>query len=190
MTIRDQIVQIAINYSNQNITEIPENDGWTDPQYEADMLDVGWSKGDEWCAAAAILDWKKAYANHPVIWQHASRLVSLNSQQMGRNFHADPVWPTSVNVPKLGATVIWQFGNSATEGHCGIVVGINGNQFTSVEGNTTSRVKPNPDPNASEREGWTVAEHVHTIGLPHSADNLNLVRFIYAIESYKPLVVL
>ena len=189
MAAADQIVQIALDYSNQNITEIQTNDGWTDKDYQADMTSVGWEMGDEWCAASAILDWKKGYADNPDVWAHAKNLVSLNSQQLARNFHADPVWPTSADVPKLGAIVIWQAGDSSTQGHAGIVVAINGNQFTSVEGNTTSAVVPNPNPGASEREGWTVATHVHNIGLPHSSLNLNLDRFIYAIESYDPLVV-
>jgi CHAP domain len=188
MAIADQIVQIAVGYSNQNITEIQVNAGWTDAGYQADMSAVGWVRGDEWCAAAAILDWKKGYANSPDLWSKAAKLVSLNSQQMARNFHADPVWPTSVNVPRLGAMVVWQAGNSATQGHCGIVVSVNGNQFTSVEGNTISDTVKNPDPHASEREGWTVATHTHTVGLPHSVTGLNLERFIYAIESYDPLV--
>lgn len=183
MAIADQIVQIALAYSTQNITEIQVNDGWTDKTYQADMVSIGWEMGDEWCAASAILDWKKGYASNPAVWAHARRLVSLNSQQLARNFHADPVWPTSVNIPKLGAIVIWQAGDSLTEGHAGIVVAINGNQFTSVEGNTTSPNRPD------ERDGWTIAQHVHTIGLPHSSLNLNLNRFVYAIESYNPLVI-
>ncbi len=187
MPAADQIAQIATDYSTQNITEIQTNDGWTDAQYETDMLAIGWERGDEWCAAAAILDWKKGYANYPDLWARALRLVSLNSQQMARNFHADPVWPTSTNVAKVGAIVVWQAGNSLTEGHCGIVIAVNGNQFTSVEGNTISDTIPNPTPGASEREGWTVAQHTHTIGLPHYINNLNLDRFVYAIESYDPL---
>ena len=182
-------MQIAQNYSTQNITEIQPNQGWTDPAYEADMESIGWESGEEWCAAAAILDWKKGYAANPELWAIAHRLVSLNSQGMANNFHADPVWPTSTNVPKLGAMVVWQAGDSTVSGHCGIVVAINGNQFTSVEGNTTSPTRPNPVPGMTEADGWTVAAHTHTIGLPHSTMNLNLDRFVYAIESYNPLVV-
>ena len=183
MPAATQIVQIALAYSTQDVTEIQVNDGWTDKEYQAEMASVGWEMGDEWCAAAAILDWKKGYADNPGVWRHASRLVSLNSQQLAKNFHADPVWPTSTHVPKLGAFVVWQEGNNAIEGHCGIVVEINGNEFTSVEGNTTSSAEPD------QREGWTVAKHTHTIGLPHSTLGLNLDRFVYAIESYYPLVV-
>jgi hypothetical protein len=189
MAIRDKIVAIATDYSNQNITEIQPNNGWTDPGYQADMQSIGWEKGDEWCAAAAILSWKKGYASNLDVWQRAANLVSLNCQEMARQFHADPVWPTSVDVPVPGAIAVWQAGDSAVEGHCGIVISINGDIFITVEGNTTSETKPNPDPTASVRDGWTVAAHSHTVGQPHSSLGLNLVRFIYAIESYSPLVV-
>jgi hypothetical protein len=183
MAAAAQIVHVAKDYSTQNITEIQTNDGWTDEKYQDEMKSLGWEKGDEWCAAAAILNWKIGYEDNSAVWKHAEHLVSLNCQQMAKNFHADPVWPTSTNIPKPGAIVVWQAGGSLTEGHCGIVTEINGTQFKSVEGNTTSPDKP------SERDGWTVAQHTHTIGSPHSTLGLNLDRFVYAIESYSPLVV-
>ncbi len=183
MASASQIVQIAVAYSQQNITEIQVNAGWTDKAYQTDMVSIGWRTGDEWCAASAKLAWKKGYNDNPDVWAKAHALLSLNCQEIARNFHADPVWPTSVSVPKLGAIAVWQEGNSFTQGHCGIVVAINGNQFTTVEGNTSSPSQP------SIRNGWTVAQHVHTLGLPHSANNLNFERFVYAIESYSPLVI-
>ena len=181
MASADEIVQIAIDYSDQEITEIQENQGWTDPNYQADMQAIGWVPGDEWCAAAAVLTWKKGYADNPDVWAHAWQLVSLNCQDMGRNFHADPVWPTSVDMPKPGAIAIFRLGDSTKEGHCGIVTAINGNNFTTVEGNTSSPERP------SEHDGWTVAAHDHTVGDQNPPGNLFLVRFIYAIESYDPL---
>lgn len=41
MAAADQIVQIALAYNAQNITEIQPNDGWTNKQYQADMASVG-----------------------------------------------------------------------------------------------------------------------------------------------------
>jgi hypothetical protein len=52
--------------------------GWTDKQYERDMQSIGWTKGDEWCVAAAILSWKKGYSGNPDLWQRASILVSIS----------------------------------------------------------------------------------------------------------------
>lgn len=184
MSSVDQIIKIALAYSEQNITEIQKNQGWTDQAYQADMVSIGWTPGDEWCAASIKLTWKKAYADKPDVWKHAKPLLSLNSQQTATNFHKDPVWPTSVKTPKPGAIVVWQDGNSLTSGHCGIIVAINGNKFTSIEGNTTSRDKPD------NKEGWTVAAHEHTVGAPHALTGLNFVRFVYAIEGYDPLEII
>lgn len=179
--IADNIVAIANAYAKANITEIQVNNGWTNKAYENDMVQLtGWYPGAEWCAAAAILDWKKGYVNRPDMLGHINRLFSLNSQDMANKFHADPIWPTSTNVPKLGAIVVWAEGDSSSTGHTGIVVAIDpdGIHFTSVEGNTSS-------PSAPEtRTGWTVAAHIHQVGLPHSSMGLNLDRFIYAIEEY------
>lgn len=179
--IADNIVQIANAYANASITEIQPNNGWTNKAYEADMVKLtGWYHSAEWCAAAAILDWKKGYANRPDMLGHINRLVSLNSQAMADNFHADPIWPTSSTVPKLGAIVVWAQGDSRTMGHTGVVVWIaaDGKSFVSVEGNTSSPDQPDI------RSGWTLAKHTHIIGLPHSSLKLNLDRFIYAIEEY------
>jgi hypothetical protein len=186
--IANDIVNLANQYAAAGITEIQPNNGWQPnakfPTYEQDMVNLtGWYHGAEWCSAQAILTWKKAYAGNAIMLGIINRLVSLNSQAMGNQFHADKYWPTSSNVPQLGTIVIWALGDSLTTGHAGIVTAINGSTFTSVEGNTSL-------PNAgNEREGWTVASHIHTIGLPHSTFNLNLSRFIYPLESYNPLVI-
>lgn len=183
------IVKQANYYAGAGITEIQVNNGWSNPknpgpskQYQIDMIGIGWYFGAEWCAANAILCWKKCYViNNPTVWAIAHKLVSLNSQQMADNFHNDPIWPTSATIPQLGAIVVWQAGDSKTMGHAGIVVWIapDGKSFKSVEGNTSSPSLP------SIRNGWTIAIHTHLIGLPHSSLSLNLDRFIYPIEEYK-----
>lgn len=192
--IATEIVKLANDYANSDITEIQQNAGWQPndvfPTFEQDMKALtGWVPNDEWCAAQAILIWKKAYAGDTVMLAIINHLVSLNSQAMANNFHKDPSWPTSVNTPKLGAMVVWALGDSATTGHTGIVVALTDNGFVSCEGNTTSLTKTNPDPNASERDGWTTALHTHVLGQPHSTLNLNLDRFIYCLESYSPLII-
>lgn len=180
--IATSIVSIANNYASRNITEIQVNNGWTDKIYEQDMVTLtGWYHGAEWCAANAILIWKKAYAGNIIMLGKINKLVSLNSQEMADKFHADPIWPTSSTTPKLGAIVIWAAGDSRIKGHAGVVVWIapDGKSFISVEGNTSS-------PNAPEtRTGWTVAKHTHLLGQPHSTLNLNIDRFIYPIDTYQ-----
>lgn len=179
---------LAKAYAAAGITEIQVNNGWqpnaTYPSFEKDMVNLtGWYHGAEWCAAAAILIWKKAYMGNVTILGLINKLVSLNSQEMANNFHADPVWPTSSSLPKIGSIVVWAMGDSRTMGHTGIVVAISpdGKSFNSVEGNTSSPSAPDT------REGWTMAIHTHVLGQPHSSLHLNVDRFIYPLESYSPL---
>lgn len=185
MTNAEAIVAAQLDYYNQNITEIQPNQGFTSKNYQADIRLVGWYTGGEWCAFSAILACKKGYlANgHPEIWDYFHKLDSGNSQQMARNCHNDKFWPTGL-VPKVGAIIVWQMGDSFTTGHTGLCIGVDpdGIHYTCLEGNSTDPNKPNPFPDASEREGWTIGKHVHVIGAPHSSNNLNFLRAIYAVE--------
>lgn len=184
MKIQDEIVQIANGLVKRNLTEIQPNLGWTDKDFQNQMQQIGWVRGDEWCADSCILVWKTAYANvHPEIWAIARKMLSANSQLIAKNFHSDPIWPTSTKLPKLGAICIWQDGNSLTTGHAGIVIAINADgSFVTAEGNTSSTQFPDI------RTGWTYATHTHLVDAPHSLTGLNFLRFIYCIESYSPLV--
>lgn len=180
----ENIVEITKGYLARNIVEIQVNNGWTDSAFESEMKQyTPWQSGDEWCADSGMLIWKKGYADNEIILAIIIKLLSANSLQTAYNFHADKIWPTSVNIPKIGAIVVWAAGNSRTKGHFGIVIWVSadGKTFISGEGNTSSPTQPD------NRSGWTFAQHTHTIDLPHSSLGLNIERFIYAIESYSPL---
>lgn len=139
---------------------------------------IGWEKGDEWCAFSAILAAKDGYIanNHPEIWHYFSKLVSGNSQQMLHNCRNDTFWPTGLT-PQIGGIIIWQFGDSFTEGHTGLCIDKTDTTFTTLEGNSIPPGNP-----GSEREGYTIAKHVHIIGQPHTTLGLNYLRTIYAVE--------
>jgi len=183
-TSAQTIVDLALAYCRANLQEVQPNKGWTNKAYEADMRAIGWLPGDEWCADSAILVWKKSYSLKPQIWAVARRLLSANCQITANNFHADKIWPTGTKVPKLGAIAIWQSGDSLVNGHEGIVTWVSPDfkSFKTAEGNTSSSTQPDI------RTGWTYAEHTHRIGEPHSLTGLNFIRFVYAIESYSPLI--
>jgi hypothetical protein len=174
-TIGDTIAQIAKSYVGQQ--EIVPNQGFKDPTYAAKIKATGWTAPEPWCAAAAKVVWMQAYtALNPAMGAKAMHLYSLNSQEMGRNFHADPVWPTSTTVPTVGSIVIFGDGNSTVTGHTGIVIGVepDGITYHTVEGNTV------PDGfTGNLREGFIVATHTHKVGMPHSVTGLNLIRFIH-----------
>ena len=175
--IADEIIKIATAYAYAGIKEIEPNQGFTDKNYQKDILGVGWYPSAEWCAFSAILDWKKGYVNNPEIWAKFNLLKSGNSQEMLKNCRRDVFWPTG-EIPRPGCIVIWQNGNSFVSGHAGVCIGVNGNHFTTVEGNTIPAGNP-----GNEREGYTIAVHVHTLGLPHVQSGLNYDRSIYVVEN-------
>jgi hypothetical protein len=175
--IGSKIADIAVSFDGQE--EIQPNKGFKDPAYAARIVATGWQVGEPWCAAAAISDWTEAYQPFLALATKAKRLYSLNSQQMARNFHADPVWLTSTNVPVVGAMAIYGDGDSTITGHTGIVIEVmsDGVTYRTEEGNTI------PDGNpGDQREGYIVAQHTHKVGLPHSVTGLNLIRFIHPME--------
>lgn len=187
MTNASAIVAVQTAIFNENIIEISPNNGFTckdnpeaGEQYQVEMEAVGWENHDEWCAYSAILAWKLGYIHneHQDVWKYFSKLASGNSQQMARNAHQDKFWPTGI-VPRPGCIVIWAHGDSITVGHTGLCIDVSadGKTFTTLEGNSA------PPNSGNEREGYTIAKHVHTLNAPHSANGLNYVRSIYVVEN-------
>lgn len=178
MTNAQSIVSVQTAYFNLPVIEIQPNEGFTNAQYQSDITSIGWYKGGEWCAFSAILATKKGYIgnDHSEIWSYFEKLASGNSQEMAANCHNDKFWPTGL-APQVGAIIIWQAGDSSTEGHTGLCIAVNGDTYTTLEGNSIPPGNP-----GNEREGYTIAQHIHVIGQPHSSLGLNFLRAIYAVE--------
>lgn len=172
--IKRILIQAKV-YLAQNITEIQVNKGFTDKAYQKAITAVGWYVGGEWCAFSAILVWQQCLS--PEVYAVFKTLASGNSQQMARNCMAHKYWPTGL-VPTVGCIVIWQNGDSSTQGHTGVCTWVSddGKSFTTAEGNTSSPDKP------ETRTGWTYAEHTHYTGQPHKASGLNFYRAIYPLD--------
>ena len=122
----------------------------------------------------------EAYAPFPKLATKATALYDLTSLVMGNNFHNDPVWPTNLKTPGVGAMVIYRDGNSGTVGHTGIVTGIepDGITYHTIECNTLKKGEIGTN-------GYIVATHTHRTDQPLSNDLKvhKLVRFIYPMES-------
>lgn len=176
--IGQEIASIAQTYLGK--TEIQPNAGFTDPAFEQKMKNVGWYPSASWCAFLSMLVWEQAYAPYPKTLAWFKRLSSGNSQQMGRNFHADPIWKTSTDTPVIGAMVIFGDVGSDTSGHtaCAIIsISANGQYYTTVEGNTIPSGNP-----GNVANGYIVATHTHLVGAPHPITGLEFLRFIYPEE--------
>lgn len=181
MTNAESIIQVQTDYFNAPIIEIQVNAGFTDQDYQAEITKVGWYTGGEWCAFSAMLAWKQGYINntHAEIWGYFWQMQNGeggNSQQLANNAHNDHFWPTGLT-PQPGAIIVWQAGDSHTEGHTGLCIEVDGDNYTTLEGNSIPPGNP-----GDEAHGYTIAKHVHTMGQPHSSLGLNFYRAVYAVE--------
>lgn len=175
--IGQAIVAKAQTYIGQN--EIQPNQGFVDPTFDALMRQhTPFENGDPWCACLAILTWSLVYMAYPKTYQWFRSLISANSQQMGRNFHADPTWKTNIDTPVVGAMVIFGDVGSTVSGHtacCIVSVDPDGDHYTTIEGNTIPPGNP-----GNQAEGYTVAQHIHSVSAGiHSQTGLKLIRFVY-----------
>lgn len=162
----DEIVQEAKSYLGQQ--EIQPNLGFKDPAFAAKMNAVGFYRSASWCGFFVMVVLFGVYVDAPTMLAYLKRYCSPSTHTMWANFRASKEVITG-QVPKLGAVAIWQEGDG-TNGHTGIVVAVNGNEFTCAEGNSNSD---------GSRNGYEVAENTHIVGKPHSINRLNLLGFAY-----------
>ena len=167
--IQLKIKNIANSYLGQR--EVPGNMGFKDKAFEKKMVDVGFVKSYAWCALFAELVWTEAYANSGLVAK-LRRLFSASATTTFKNFDIDKTFKVS-QTPVVGAVAIWRHG-SGWQGHAGIVVAINGDSMSTVEGNTNA---------AGGREGIEVASKMRKWkGVPYQANGLNIVGFIHPNE--------
>lgn len=149
--------------------EIPGNNGFKDPVFEKRMKDVGWNKGESWCAYTAELIWKAAFTPDHPLYQEIDKLFSGSAIKTFSNFKASPHFETGT-IPRYGALSIFRHGKGWM-GHAGVVVPvINIDSFHNVEGNTNA---------SGGREGIEVAEKVRKLNEAFKPDGLNLEGFVY-----------
>jgi surface antigen len=166
LTLSDKIIIAAQKYIGQY--EKKNNSGFYSRDFEKKMESVGWSPTQSWCAYFAELAWKDGFAGHPLL-KTLDRLFSGSATATFANFSASKLFKTGAT-PKLGALVVWRFGND-WRGHIGIVTSIDGKGgFKSVEGNTNQ---------AGGREGVAVLEKYRKTKEPFKAKGLNIVGFVY-----------
>lgn len=169
-SLADRVVKIAKSLIGQK--EISGNAGFKDPGFQKRMAEVGWRKGEAWCAYTGELIWKEAFTIQHPLYAAIDKLFSASAVKTWENFKASKLFKTG-QVPKKGALAIWRHGNGWT-GHLGVVVNdLDGPDFGTVEGNTNA---------AGGREGIEVDDKGRKTGLPVSSNGLNLLGFVYLPE--------
>lgn len=163
--IRERIVEVAQKYIG--LHEKPSNSGFEDPLFQKRIEEVGWEKGDAWCAFFAELVWKEAYDNLPMKKQ-LDKLFSGSAVQTYKNFMLDGKWSMEIK-PSAGSLAVWRVGLTDA-GHIGIVIKIvDDNTFQTIEGNS------NDD---GSREGVKVVLKNRRLRAEFKKRGLNLVGFI------------
>jgi hypothetical protein len=167
MGIAEKIIQVATSYIGQK--EVSGNKGFISPSFQKKMQDCGWKIGQSWCAYFTELVWKEAFGKSHPLYSTLDRLFSPSATATYANFNGSQNLKVG-SVPKVGALVVWRYGNG-WQGHIGIVESIvSGDTFKAVEGNTN---------NAGGREGIEVALKTRKTGLPFRPKGLNLIGFVY-----------
>lgn len=147
--------------------EKPNNSGFEDPAFEADMKNFGeWLPTYAWCACFCQMIFRKSY---PEKSDALKKLFDPSTRKTFENFKAAKY--TISQKPIVGALVIWASyvgGKMQWTGHAGIVTEIvNDNVFKSIEGNTSG---------AGSRNGDRVNENTRTLSV--KSNGLNVMGFI------------
>jgi hypothetical protein len=110
------------------------------------MEECGWQKGWAYCAAFCEAVWRRAYSNlgaPGILIDDIARRLTPSVMQSLEN------WGHEVTMtPVPGAIFFMQMGTT-WKGHCGIVVRVDGERMSTIEGNTS----PDPVTAAMDREG-------------------------------------
>jgi len=114
--------------------EIPGNQGWEDPKFEALMKKTGWKMGEAWCAYFI-----EAVLITAGLDEHA-KVISASAVQTWNNCTKSNLFEIH-SVPQIGDIIIWQNykdGKSQWSGHAGYIVGVGKGMLATAEGNTDS----------------------------------------------------
>lgn len=170
MSRAQKIIQVAKSYLG--VIEKPGNTGWFNTEFQAAMKKAGWYNTAPWCAFFVKLVWLLAYADHKGMHAVINTWFNGSAKQTFDNAKSNGTFATGT-VPKPGAIVIWLKGNGPS-GHAGIVVSVDGNTMTTIEGNTNA---------SGSREGDRVAEKLRTVIRDWRSDGLNVYGYIYPFEA-------
>lgn len=178
MTLQETIIATAIKYLGEE--EIEGNKGFKNKEFEKEMKAVGFVSGYAWCALFAELVWVTSAhkCNLPPLGAMMSRLFSTGAYATWTNFDLESGKGTflTLDTPQPSDLVVWRKQKNGVwhwTGHMGIVIDINGEKYTTIEGNTTGKPE--------DREGVRVAQKTRTIDFTTKPNGLNLLGFVHIV---------
>ena len=138
-------------------TEKPGNQGFHDVEFERRMKEVGFSKGQAWCAYWVELIFKESY---PELSKKLDTYFNASTVKTFQNFKEAGY--TISSTPLKDSLVVWQTqrnGKPHWTGHCAVVTDvIDETTFYSIEGNTIPDNKT-----GSSRECYIVAKKLRKV---------------------------
>jgi hypothetical protein len=141
MSNEQRLIEIATSYIGTK--EVGDNGG---PQVEEFQKSVGGVAAHQsWCLAFQFFCIKKVDAEI-----NEKAMMSVQGHSLFETEHCMTLWHNSkatneLKEPVPGSLVIWQF-EGGSSGHVGLVVEVDGDKITTIEGNTS-------DGSGIEREG-------------------------------------
>jgi hypothetical protein len=169
------LAEVANQYIGK--TETPNNSGFKDANFEKRMKEVGWLKGQAWCAYFAelcVIEWAKANKRSDIV-KVATQIFSGSSTKTFKNADlyakANPDGIVKVSAkPIPNSVAIYRYGNG-WQGHTTICTSVDSIKSTTsnVEGNTND---------VGGREGYIVARKTRKTNAPYTAKGLNIVGYI------------
>ena len=113
-----------------------ENVAFTNEVFQQMIKNIGWHSGEAWCmyfAKAVHYDtFKDDRAEINKLFSGSTQL----SWQNVKNGKSKIYKIITSGKPQMGDIVIWQSQKNKSQGHAGIVTGVEGDYFTTIEGNT------------------------------------------------------
>lgn len=144
--ISASILQIAKLYIGE--LEKPNNGGFKNTEFESEMVQNGFCKGDSWCAIFAKLVWRKAYEkSNPNLHFAINELFSKSAVATFRNFEKSKLFG-STKTPEPGALVVWQNyidGKPQWTGHIAIFNEFVNGKIVTIDGNSNEQGVRNGD---------------------------------------------
>jgi hypothetical protein len=167
--------EVASQYIGK--TEKPNNSGFTDANFEKRMKEVGWLKGQAWCAyfgELCVIEWATINKRNDIV-KVAKQIFSGSSTATFKNAEiyakANPNGIVKISKkPIANSIAIYRYGNG-WQGHLTICTGVD------LVKSTTSNVEGNSN-NGGAREGVEVVRKIRKINSPYSPKGLNIIGYI------------
>jgi hypothetical protein len=180
---RNKIQKVFGDYvtSPKNMSFISSN------AHEANMRGVGWGAGNSWCSFFVKMIYSKMLNGGQR--EESLRFVNGNTFQTVQNAKSMPLkYFKLTKTPSVGSYVAWQNVKQdmqgIVKGHAGLVLEVNGNTMTVIEGNYGGRAGLPPNlQNSPTGSHSFIGTYNATIGSTRDGNALKLIAFITPINS-------